>query len=455
MIRGSSGFSFPLLKLLRIIADFFCNKCPDKEKQDMLYYLITTTKDLLFPAVLIGMLFAFIPQSSGKKGRLILSIGTFAGIAAAIALALLKNLTKFIDKNGGTQLWNVWIFAASTLALIVFYVFSIKPLRRVTGSAGQIASSVSAAVSVFTILAYALPAVLAYPFNFTLNGASVFSTAFIYRFIGWLLGIILCLLVMLVMYQTSRRTGNGFLLIMLDLALLVNGLQQVLKAIQILNSKRIAFTGHEWFVIVKHATNYSDLFIYAMLVIALIIPVTLLIKSAHVNEPYSNPAEHRKIRAKWRNTRRWSVGVALCAVMVVMNLTVFTAIDNQEPELSPTEQCEDHGEDLYIPLTQVEDGHLHRFAYTTPDNIAVRFIIIKKPNSSSYGVGLDACDICGETGYYERNGQVVCNLCDVVMNINTIGFKGGCNPIVIDYSVANGYIIVPKSTLVEHQDEFK
>lgn len=421
----------------------------------MLYYLITTTKDLIFPAIITGLLFAFIPQSSGKRGKLILSVGALAGLAAAIVLALLKNLTKFIDKNGGTQLWNVWIFAASTLALIVFCVFCIRPLRRAARGAGQVVPAVSAAVLLLTLFAYSMPAVLAYPFNFTLNGASVFSTAFIYRFIGWLLGILLCLLTALVVLKAAKRVGGGMLTAVLILALAVNGLQQVLKAIQILNSKRIAFTGHEWFVIVKHATNYSDLFIYAMLVVTLIIPVALLIRSAHVNEPYSNPAEHRKIRAKWRNTRRWSVGTIFCAAMVVMNLTVFTAIDNQEPELSPAEQCEDHGEDLYIPLTQVEDGHLHRFAYTTPDNIAVRFIIIKKPNSSSYGVGLDACDICGETGYYERNGQVVCNLCDVVMNINTIGFKGGCNPIVIDYSVANGYIIVPKSTLIEHQDEFK
>ena len=81
--------------------------------------------------------------------------------------------------------------------------------------------------------------------------------------------------------------------------------------------------------------------------------------------------------------------------------------------------------------------------------------LIKKPNSSAYGIGLDACDVCGETGYYEKNGQVVCNLCDVVMNISTIGFKGGCNPIVIPYEVNNGQIIVPISGLLEYEREFK
>ena len=72
-----------------------------------------------------------------------------------------------------------------------------------------------------------------------------------------------------------------------------------------------------------------------------------------------------------------------------------------------------------------------------------------------YGIGLDACDICGEKGYYEREGQVVCNLCNVVMNINTIGFKGGCNPIVIEYKIQDGNIIVPIAELVKHEDIFK
>ena len=122
---------------------------------------------------------------------------------------------------------------------------------------------------------------------------------------------------------------------------------------------------------------------------------------------------------------------------------------------SPTEECEVRGDNVYVPLEQVDDGHLHRFEYETPNGVRVRFIVIKKPNSSAYGVGLDACDICGETGYFERNGQIVCKLCDVVMNINTIGFKGGCNPKVIDYSISNGYIIVPTYTLIEHEKDFK
>ena len=125
-------------------------------------------------------------------------------------------------------------------------------------------------------------------------------------------------------------------------------------------------------------------------------------------------------------------------------------------EIAPIEDAAKvDDENVWVGFDQVEDGHLHRFAYKTDKGIEVRFIIIKKPNSSAYGVGLDACDICGETGYYEKKGQVVCKLCDVVMNIQTIGFKGGCNPIVIPYKIEDGYIKVAISGLEENQDEFK
>ena len=177
--------------------------------------------------------------------------------------------------------------------------------------------------------------------------------------------------------------------------------------------------------------------------------------SLHVNEPYENPAQHRKIRANWRSARRWATTAIVCFVLSASNLTWVNAIANRPIELSPVEESVVQGDNVYVALTQVEDGHLHRFAYTTPDGYTVRFIVIKKPNGSSFGVGLDACDICGETGYFERDGQIVCKLCDVVMNVNTIGFKGGCNPIVIDYSVESGYIVVPTYTLIEHQEEFK
>lgn len=109
---------------------------------------------------------------------------------------------------------------------------------------------------------------------------------------------------------------------------------------------------------------------------------------------------------------------------------------------------------ISIGLDQFADGHLHRYSYRASGGEGVRFIVILK-GGSAYGVGLDACEICGATGYYERDGQVVCKLCDVVMNKATIGTKGGCNPIPIKYTIEGGQLIVDANELEAQRKIFR
>ena len=412
----------------------------------MLKYLIAVTAGLVVCAVLMGLLSAYLTD------RKALTVGACAGFLGAIAMAILKNKTKLIN----TGIWNRRVFTLSLAALLLFALFSFGPLRK---KAGKRAAPICAGVLAFTFLLYALPDVIAYPFLFSLNGISLLSTDFLYRFLGWLLGLVLMALTFLSVRSAARRLNTGAVGALLAAALAINGVQQATKILQELYSKKrlqwhwLQWRG--WFTIIRTASNYSDWFIYAVLLVALVIPLSLWAASFHANEPYENPAQHRRIRANWRSTRRWAATAIACFALAASNLTWVNAIANRPVELSPVEESVVRGDKVYVAMEQVADGHLHRFAYTTPDGYTVRFIVIQKPNGSSYGVGLDACDICGETGYFERDGQIVCKLCDVVMNVNTIGFKGGCNPIVIDYSVESGYLVVPTETLIAHQEEFK
>ena len=41
------------------------------------------------------------------------------------------------------------------------------------------------------------------------------------------------------------------------------------------------------------------------------------------------------------------------------------------------------------------------------------------------------------------------------MNINTIGFKGGCNPIPLAYKVDGGNMIIELSDVLDGEVEFK
>ena len=316
----------------------------------MLKYLITGTETLIAPAVMMGMLFAYIRAVYGGRGRKILAAGALCGLAAAAVMAYLKNKTKLIN----TSTWNLRIFTVAIAALVLLLILDLGWLRRrKEGRAGVIVPAVGA-VSAFTILLYALPDVLAYPYNFVLGGDAVFSTGFLYRLIGLLLGVGLCVLVALAVDQVCRRISPGVVGVLLKLTLAVNALQQLSKILSILLARRV-ITSRALFRVVRFTSNYASLFIYGILLLALVVPVTLWLRSFRVNEPYENPAQHRKIRAKWRSVRRWSATAILSFAASVLILTAVNAYANRPVTLSAIEDCEIRGSELYIPFEQVDD----------------------------------------------------------------------------------------------------
>ncbi len=419
----------------------------------MLTYLILTTKALIMAAVTSGTIVGSAKIESEKRNRLTVWFAALAGLVFSFVTATLRNTTSLID----SAILNGWIYAVSLVTFLLYLIFiSVKPLRCAKNRLLKEIPYLLLSVLIFTVIAYAAPDVWAFPYQVLLSEKTVISTDFLVAMIGVILGVILAVLIFLSVEKSicrlSRRASVFFLIaeLTLNAALRLAGLLSVFFQKKVIKSNHTLFT---YTVFVKNHTNW---FIFISLAVAVLAAVMLWILSFKQKEAYRNPAEHRKIRAKWRNIRRWAASVAVSAVAGVLVLTVVEKINSTDVTLSPIEEVSGQDdENVYVGFDLVSDGHLHRFAYETEKGIKIRFIVIKKPNSSSYGIGLDACDVCGETGYYEKDGQVVCNLCDVVMNISTIGFKGGCNPIVIPYEIDNGQIVVPISGLMEYESEFK
>ena len=417
----------------------------------MLNYLVDSNSQIMTMMIMIGMIFAYEKCAYNTKVSILtMRFSLLAGLIMAGVLTFYKNTTRTFDN----QMWNMGVFAVTAAMLVLFLVFAL--IGRKKPRFGQWAVSLVLAVENAVLLLYFLPPLFDMPRAMLLAEQTILSSDFLLKLICFGAGILLTFLAGLAVFKILYALGTGMSLVFMVIALLLNTCKNLAATFGILLTKRLIGNNHTLFVISRNSANYSDIYIYAALALCLVAALILLVRSLHVNEPYSNPAQHRKIRAKWRNRRRWIALEIICVLCSVLTMTVLYNIANQEVELSPIEDAAKVDDTaVYVSFDQVSDGHLHRFGYESPDGTVIRFIVIQKPNSSSYGIGLDACDICGETGYYEKNGQVVCNLCDVVMNINTIGFKGGCNPIVIDYSIENGYIIVPIEGLLEYEKEFK
>ena len=427
----------------------------------MLKFFEQLSLDLMIPVIITAMLYAFVRFKLSRLCRIVFLAGGGLTLAASVFVAILKNINRELKLpfwNSVTYyLLTVLVIASAALIVLVLLWLAVKKFRKVTGFIATIA----AVAVVFTVTVNSLPGVLAYPFNFDLQGNSVFSTEFLYRLIGWILGFLLVIITGLATFKTLKFASNAVSVIFIDLAVFISAfsvlgrLIQLMLQLQIIRQNRDKELFKILFPILQFVNNNAELFIFGALGCILAVAVIQFIRNLKVRDEYENPPQLRKIKAANRNRHRWAVAVLVCVIAATLNLTVIDAINNQKPVEAPVEQCEMDSTNLYVDFSQVDDGHLHRFAYTTEKGTEIRFIVIKKPNSSSYGVGLDACDICGEAGYFERDGQIVCKRCDVVMNINTIGFKGGCNPIVIDYEVKDGRIIVPIEGLVLHERKFK
>jgi uncharacterized membrane protein len=304
------------------------------------------------------------------------------------------------------------------------------------------------------LLFYALPVIFLYPTGFALAGESVFTTDFLFKFIGFAAGLLAVVLIALALYKTGAAMPGTFLRALLSAALLVNICNQVVVIVQFLLARRMIPMIRWLFRFIVAAAGYNSVFLYILLGLGFLLPLTVFAGSFKPLPACNNPAERRKLRFSRRVNRRRCLTVAAGFALSVFLFTFVKNFIERGVVLSPAEPMTLAGEEILIPITQIEDGHLHRFAYTASDNTEMRFIVIKK-NAVAYGVGLDACDICGATGYYERKDEVICRLCDVVMNKSTIGFKGGCNPVPLAYSMRSGSMVIETINLENEKARFK
>ncbi|MBQ3379967.1 MAG: DUF2318 domain-containing protein [Clostridia bacterium] len=436
----------------------------------MLTNLINVTGDLFALSLLIGVIFAFVDHFCREKGQLIARCGLALGFVIAAIRAYITNNSRLV---GG---WRVGAYGyAVSLAIFVFLLVAFvvlfrkladRPPDAAKASKAEIVISSGIALLTASYLYCALPNVYVYPFKFDVGGNGLLSTDFLFRLGGYLLGILVCLVSAFVAYKNARLSAKkGYAkLLVISFALLniMYAIYNFARLMLVLTPRKIVDSA-ALFNFAAASNNNSVWYTYASFFILIILSVILWIRSYTAKEPYSTKAERRKQLAVWRSAKRYSVVLLICFVCSILCATLFvqlnTVVIKEAPVEEPLIVKDGAGADseLRVPLDMVVDGHLHRFGYTTPNGNLVRFIVVlKQENTNNYGVGLDACEICGEAGYYENNdGQIVCKKCSVVMNKTTIGMKGGCNPIIIDYDINENYIVVPVTEMVNNESHFK
>ena len=426
-------------------------------------YIWMVIQDLFVAVTLVTLIHSVTAFSFGKEKQRIHWGGIILGNISAVILAVVKNTTNKIVSSR----WNHKIYVVIVL-ITLLYLLGMFITRRDTVKEGKtkggLTSIFGAGLSAVWIF-YSLPGSIAYPFTFNTMGNGYLSWYFFQRLIGWGLAFLILAIYSALLYACVLSIKKKSLpVLVLSVTALLNAaycacrffVPWVNRAKWLNWPVKFNRDDHEWaYSLVRFTSDHFMTFLWITAALVFIIAAAFFAENTRITDPYDNPAKKRKLKARNRVRRREAVGFVFCLGLCIVSLSAVKAYDLREVSLSEPETYTVEGESILIPMDDVSDGHLHRYEYRTDNDVNVRWIVVKKPGSASFGTGLDACEVCGNAGYYENNGKVICKRCDVVMNINTIGFKGGCNPIPLSYEVKEGNLVFSIADLKAGEKEFK
>ncbi|MDR2850540.1 MAG: DUF2318 domain-containing protein [Desulfovibrio sp.] len=415
----------------------------------MLNFLILTTTALLAVSMLVGMLLGYAAQRNLLEVRTAVRRGALSGAIAAFTLALLELTTGFVVR----EYYNLVVLCGAIAAEIALLLL----LATTRSLAPEKTATRFFRVVFFTVLAswgaFYLPDIFIYPSRFAVGIVQVASSEFVFIVTGYTLGIGLCLLTAYAVFRVCAVVPELILFPLFLSSLLAFCAAQIITVGQILLGRGLVPRHAQALDAIIFLLNNAQLLLYWSIAAAALTAVILWLRCSRAVAVGGNPAQRRKARSLTKRHLLWSKTVIAALLVAVLVMTVGQRFNDQKMDLSPPQEMTAVGGEIVHPTAVVGDGALHRFVYRSRKGAAVRYIIIKK-NETAYGVGLDACDVCGPSGYYERKGQVICMLCDVVMNKSTIGFAGGCNPVPLRFSLKDGNLVIATEDLEAEAPRF-
>ena len=157
--------------------------------------------------------------------------------------------------------------------------------------------------------------------------------------------------------------------------------------------------------------------------------------------PEARLARARVLRDRRR--RRWT---GIVALIVVSFLTTAFVRESRLPGKGPaTALAFDQGV-AKIADSDLADGKLHFYQVQVPGNEQpVRLFAVRV--GGKVQTCFDACEICGDKGYFQDGGTVVCRNCTSPIALTSLGRTGGCNPIPLVHNDIAGVVTIDQAEI--------
>lgn len=411
--------------------------------------LVITLREGVEAALVIGIILAYL----SKAGRSHLNRYAYAGLGVAVAFSL---VTAFTLKAAGIDPENEVVEGVLYLTASVF-VGSMVAWMWKTGRQLKQHMETRMATLVSSERADTLQAIGIFAFTFFmiaregvetvlfLSAISFVSTSQIMTFIGAVSGLVLALGFGILFVRGSIKihlhsffTATSIVLLLLALRFLAGGIHEF-REIGLLKLDQSVMSAIGFIV----RDNTSMWLLIGLLAIPMLTTGFAALKKPVANTDTDSQVEKRKEIARLKRERRWTLGAVGFTALVITILfgALATADQTYEPPIVP--MGSENGS-ILIKGSSLEDGKLYKYAYKA-GGTEVRFLIVKRDNG--YGVGLDACEVCGPKGYVQEKDNLICKNCNAPILVGSVGEPGGCNPIVLKHTASSSIISIDATDL--------
>jgi len=410
----------------------------------MLQAFIITLREGVEAALIVGITLAYL----AKIGRNELRKAVYAALAAAF-LGSIGVAVVISRLNWNEDAFEGWIMLAAAFFVITMVIFMMKTGRKlkgqIEGKVGLLAglgAEKNAWVGLFffvflMVLREGAETVL------ILSAVSLNSTELM-SFLGTLLGVIAAIGFGVMFVKGSVRINlqkffrvTTAILFLVALQLVVAGLHELSESGVIASSKR------EMAIIGPIVRN--DLFFFVTIFALAALMVLFDAKRREPVADSASAAERRKAAWTARKERLWMASVYGFSFVFIALVTAEFIYAKSVSALSPATEVSFVNGQVNIPLAQVSDGDLHRYQ-TQENGTPIRFWLYQKPDGKVATV-FDACEICGAVGFYKSGNGVVCKNCAAPINPQSVGAKGGCNPVPLKATQTADSVIIQEADI--------
>jgi high-affinity iron transporter len=414
----------------------------------MLEAFIVTLREGVEAALIVGITLAYLSKINRPELRKSVYAALISAFVGSLGVAALLSRTHWSQ-----DIFEGWVMLAAAFFVITMIIFMMKTGHKLKGEIEGKVSLLAGRNAWFGLFAFVFLMVLREGVEtvLILSAVSLNSTELL-SFLGTLLGVIAAIAFGVMFVKGSVRINlQKFFRVTTVILFFVAG-QLVISGLHELSENGVLPSSKTEMAIIGPIVR-NDLFFFITILALAALMVLFEVKRREAGSLPVSAAERRKAVWSARRERLWMASVYASSFVFIVLVTAEFIYTKSVSALSPATEVTFVNGQVSIPLTQVQDGDLHRFS-AQESGTTVRFWLYQKPDGKIATV-LDACEICGAVGFYKGPNGVVCKNCAAPINPQSVGMAGGCNPVPLRAQVTSDAVIIQEADIAAKSHMFQ